>query len=74
MASAQAGRRAAPPGLQALTTFVSGEDDFNGVKGGTNFSTDPADYERIPFIRSDTHGLLPFLFAALEMERLSQKK
>lgn len=59
---------------QALTTFVSGEDDFNGVKGGTNFSTDPADYERIPFIRSDTHGLLPFLFAALEMERLSQKK
>ena len=53
----------------ALTSFVTPEADFNGVKGGTNFSTDPADYERVPFIRSDTHGLLPFLFAALEMDR-----
>ena len=57
---------------RALATFVDGQGDFNGVKGGTNFSTDPADYERIPFIRSDTHGLLPFLFAALEMERLQE--
>ena len=54
----------------ALTTFVTEEGDFTGVKGGTNFSTDPEDYERVKFIASDTHGLLPFLFAAMEMERL----
>ncbi len=54
----------------ALTTFVTEEGDFTGVKGGTNFSTDPEDYERVKFIDSDTHGLLPFLFAAMEMDRL----
>lgn len=54
----------------ALTTFVTEDGDFTGVKGGTNFSTNPEDYERVKFIASDTHGLLPFLFAAMEMARL----
>lgn len=58
---------------QALKTFLTDDGAFNGVKGGTNFSTDPADYERVPFMRSDTHGLLPFLFAAIEVEKLQPK-
>lgn len=58
----------------ALATFVTVDGDFTGVKGGTNFSTDPEDYERVKFIDSDTHGLLPFLFAAMEMERLDAQE
>ncbi|WP_084441907.1 glycoside hydrolase family 88 protein [Termitidicoccus mucosus] len=54
---------------RALATFVDDNGDFNGVKGGTNFSTKAADYERISFIKSDTHGLLPFIFACIEMDK-----
>lgn len=52
----------------ALKTFVDENGDFNGVKGGTNFSTDPMDYERGGLIKSDTHGLLPLVFACIEMD------
>lgn len=54
---------------RALATFVDDNNDFNGVKGGTNFSTNPDDYDRIGFVKSDTHGLLPFVFACIEMHR-----
>lgn len=54
---------------KALRSFVDENGDFNGVKGGTNFSDDPMDYERTPLIQSDTHGLLPLIFACMEMER-----
>lgn len=53
---------------KAMCSFVDNNGDFNGVKGGTNFSTDPMDYERTELRKSDTHGLLPLIFACLEME------
>ncbi len=58
----------------ALTTFVDENGDFNGVKAGTNFSTDPMDYERVKFVKSDTHGLLPFVFACLQMDRFCRER
>lgn len=53
----------------ALITFLDDNNDFNGVKGGTNFSDDPMDYEKVPFVTNDTHGLLPFIFACMEMDK-----
>lgn len=61
----------APPlekAWEALLTFIDVNGDMSGVKGGTNFSEDWRDYERVPFIKSDTHGLLPVLFACIEMD------
>lgn len=55
-------------GWNALKTFIDEDGNLHGVKGGTNFSSDPADYERTPFRVSDTHGILPLLFACIEME------
>lgn len=52
----------------SLKTFVDAEGNLHGVKGGTNFSPDPADYAKTPFIKSDTHGILPLLFACMEMQ------
>lgn len=57
-------------GWVALKTFLDENGDMYGVKGGTHFSTDPDDYERTPLKTSDTHGMLPLLFACYEMENL----
>lgn len=54
---------------KTLITFLDENNDFNGVKGGTNFSDDPMDYEKVPFVTNDTHGLLPFVFACMEMDK-----
>ena len=54
----------------ALLSFVGDDGNLYGVKGGTNFSPDPDDYARTPFVRSDTHGILPLLFACMEMEQI----
>jgi len=54
----------------ALLSFVGDDGNMYGVKGGTNFSPDPGDYARTPFVKSDTHGVLPLLFACMEMEAL----
>ncbi len=60
---------------EALLSFIDTEGNLHGVKGGTNFSTDPEHYARTPFRVSDTHGILPLLFACIEMEHfLSGKK
>jgi unsaturated rhamnogalacturonyl hydrolase len=56
-------------GWSALRTFIGQDGNLYGVKGGTNFSTDPKDYERIPFLKSDTHGVFPLLFLCIEMEK-----
>ena len=56
----------------ALLTFVGSDGNLYGVKGGTNFSPDPEDYARTPFVRSDTHGVLPLLFACMEMEKIKK--
>lgn len=55
----------------ALQTFIDMDGNMYGVKGGTNFSPDPDDYARTPFIKSDTHGILPLLFACMEMEKFT---
>jgi unsaturated rhamnogalacturonyl hydrolase len=56
-------------GWKALKTFIGQDGNLYGVKGGTNFSTDPADYEKVPFLKSDTHGVFPLLFLCIEMEK-----
>ena len=56
-------------GWSALKTFIDEEGNLHGVKAGTNFSPDPEDYARTPFKVSDTHGILPLLFASIEMEK-----
>jgi unsaturated rhamnogalacturonyl hydrolase len=56
-------------GWKALKTFIGQDGNLYGVKGGTNFSTDPEDYERIPFLKSDTHGVFPLLFLCIELEK-----
>lgn len=56
-----------------LLGFVDEKGDLQGVKGGTNFSADPADYARTPMLASDTHGVFPFMFACLEMHYLSKQ-
>lgn len=53
-----------------LLDFVDENGDLHGVKGGTNFSSDPANYARTRMLTSDTHGVFPFLFASLEMHYL----
>lgn len=53
----------------ALLTFIGDDGNLYGVKGGTNFSPDTEDYARTPFVKSDTHGILPLLFACMEMEQ-----
>lgn len=52
----------------ALKSFVDNDGNLNGVKGGTNFSTNPEAYAKTPFVKSDTHGILPLLFACIEMQ------
>lgn len=61
-------------GWSALNTFIGQDGNLYGVKGGTNFSTDPKDYERIPFLKSDTHGTFPLLFACIEMDHYYKSK
>ena len=56
-------------GWKALKTFIGEDGNLYGVKGGTNFSTDPEDYEKVPFLKSDTHGVFPLLFLCIEMEK-----
>jgi rhamnogalacturonyl hydrolase YesR len=58
----------------ALLTFIDTNGNMHGVKGGTNFSPDPEDYAKTPFVKSDTHGVLPFLFACMEMEDIMKIK
>lgn len=58
---------------KALKTFVGSDGNLYGVKGGTNFSPDPEDYARTPFVKSDTHGILPLLFCCFEMEHYLSK-
>ncbi len=53
----------------ALKSFIGSDGNLYGVKGGTNFSPDPEDYARTPFVKSDTHGILPVLFCCFEMEK-----
>jgi rhamnogalacturonyl hydrolase YesR len=57
-----------------LLTFIDVNGNMHGVKGGTNFSPDPEDYAKTPFVKSDTHGVLPFLFACMEMEEIIKTK
>jgi len=57
-------------GWNALITFIDEEGNIHGVKGGTNFSADPEDYAKTPVITGDTHGILPLLFACIEMNKL----
>lgn len=57
----------------ALKSFIGKDGNLYGVKGGTNFSPDPEDYARTPFVKSDTHGILPLLFACIEMEHYFNK-
>ena len=52
----------------ALKSFIGDDGNLYGVKGGTNFSPDPEDYAKTPFVKSDTHGILPLLFACIEMQ------
>ncbi len=54
-------------GWSAVKSFIGSDGNLYGVKGGTNFSTDPEDYERIPFLKSDTHGIFPLIFLCIEM-------
>lgn len=54
---------------EALLTFVSDKGELHCVKGGTNFSPDSENYARTPFVKNDTHGLLPLLFACMEMQQ-----
>ena len=53
----------------ALKTFIDESGNINGVKGGTNFSTDPEDYAKTPLKINDTHGVLPLIFACFEVEK-----
>lgn len=61
-------------GWKALKSFIDKDGNLYGVKGGTNFSTDPQDYARTPFVKSDTHGILPLIFACIEMDKYINKK
>lgn len=60
-------------GWHALKSFIDKDGNLYGVKGGTNFSTDPEDYAKIPFVKSDTHGIFPLLFACIEMNKFLNK-
>jgi len=61
-------------GWSALKTFISDKGDLHCVKGGTNFSPDPENYARTPFVKNDTHGVLPLLFASMEMHKLQNER
>lgn len=52
----------------ALKSFIDKDGNLHGVKGGTNFSPDPEEYAKTPFVKSDTHGILPLLFACIEIQ------
>ncbi len=60
-------------GWTALKSFIDEDGNLMGVKGGTNFSPDPEDYAKTPFVKSDTHGILPLLFACIEMGKYYKK-
>lgn len=53
----------------ALKSFIDKEGNLHCVKGGTNFSPDPEDYAKVRFLKSDTHGIFPLLFACIEMDQ-----
>lgn len=61
-------------GWLALQSFINSDGIMDGVKGGTNFSSNPEDYEKTPIIKNDTHGVFPFLFTCIEIYNLQENE
>lgn len=57
-------------GWKAIESMVDADGTLHGTCVGTNMSEDIRDYYTRPIADDDTHGILPVLFAGLEVEKM----
>ena len=65
---------AALKGWKAIESVVDNDGTLHGTCIGTNMSENVRDYYTRPVADDDTHGILPVLFAGIEMDKLINKK
>jgi rhamnogalacturonyl hydrolase YesR len=65
---------AAMQGWKAIETVVDDDGTLHGTCIGTNMSENVKDYYTRPVADDDTHGILPVLFAGIEVDKLLSKK
>ena len=61
-------------GWKAIESVVDDDGTLHGTCIGTNMSENVKDYYTRPVADDDTHGILPVLFAGIEVDKLVNKK
>lgn len=61
-------------GWKAIETVVDEDGTLHGTCIGTNMSENIRDYYTRPVANDDTHGILPVLFAGIEVDKMVKKK